>query len=481
MTMTTEVAPRRFGTGLTRARLRILGWFVLLVAGAVVAGLLIQRQALLARLERDLDATMRQELDELEALAGGVDPGTGRPFTSVQALFDLALDRNVPLDGEAVATFVAGAPAEATAGGELLFEDEPFVRATAAVQESTEGRVGTSRGEARYIARPVRIEGATTTVGVFVAAVFTEGEREEVEAGIRASALAALAALLGAGATAWIVAGRVLAPVREVTDAARLIGESDLSRRIPVEGDDEIAELATTFNEMLDRLEGAFAAQRAFLDDAGHELRTPITIVQGHLDLLGDDPDDRAETLALVQDELDRMGRIVSDLLVLARAEQPDFLRLGPVDLAVLVGEVHARAVALDERPWSVVVPPTPVVVTADRERLLQAVLNLVTNAVAHTPPGTAVEIGAGRDAAGRPVAWVADAGPGIAPADQARVFDRFTRLQPGRAGRASSGSGLGLAIVAAIVEAHGGSVAVDPTTPSGTLILITLGEDRTP
>jgi signal transduction histidine kinase len=124
---------------------------------------------------------------------------------------------------------------------------------------------------------------------------------------------------------AWIVAGRVLAPLRLLTETAHLISESDLTRRIPVQGIDEISELTITFNEMLDRLQAAFASQRDFINDAGHELRTPITIIRGHLELLGDDPQERRETVELVTDELDRMSRFVDDLLLLAKAEQPNF------------------------------------------------------------------------------------------------------------------------------------------------------------
>ncbi|MEJ7844821.1 MAG: HAMP domain-containing sensor histidine kinase [Acidimicrobiales bacterium] len=233
----------------------------------------------------------------------------------------------------------------------------------------------------------------------------------------------------------------------------------------PVGGQDEVGELATTFNQMLDRIETAFTTQRQFVDDAGHELRTPITVVQGHLDLLGDDPEERRETIEVVQDELDRMARIVNDMLLLAKAEQPDFLRPGPVDLGELVEDVRARAVALDDRPWNAVVPPGPVEIVADRGRLLQALVNLVANAARHTPSGTPVTIGAAVDQAGEVVLWVRDEGPGIAPADHGRIFERFARAGTGP--RPAGGAGLGLAIVSAIAEAHGGRVAL-ASVPGG-------------
>ena len=181
-----------------------------------------------------------------------------------------------------------------------------------------------------------------------------------------------LAVLLIASALAWVIAGRVLAPLRTLRTTAQAITETDLTRRIDVHGDDEIAELGRTFNAMLDRLEGAFASQRAFVSDAGHELRTPITIVRGHLELLGDDPLEREETIALVTDELDRMARFVEDLLLLAKAEQGDFLHLAPLDLDVLTDELYDKATALADRDWRLAGSGAGRL-TADRQRLTQA------------------------------------------------------------------------------------------------------------
>ena len=169
---------------------------------------------------------------------------------------------------------------------------------------------------------------------------------------LRIAAGVSIGVLLLASLLAWVVAGRVLAPLRVLRDTARSIGESDLTRRIPVEGDDELADLARTFNEMLDRLEEAFASQKAFISDAGHELRTAITILRGHLDVMGDDPSDRRETLELVSDELDRMSRLVNDLLLLAKANRPDLLQPETIDLDDLTRELFAKASALASRDW---------------------------------------------------------------------------------------------------------------------------------
>ena len=150
----------------------------------------------------------------------------------------------------------------------------------------------------------------------------------------------------------WLAAGRALAPLKALSNTARSINDTDLSRRIAVRGNDEIAELGTTFNEMLDRLDYAFTSQRAFMADVSHELRTPITIIRGHLETLGDDPEERREAMAVVADELDRMSRLVDDLLVLARASRPDFLRVEPLDLDLLTHDLFAKARQLGPRDW---------------------------------------------------------------------------------------------------------------------------------
>ena len=132
-----------------------------------------------------------------------------------------------------------------------------------------------------------------------------------------------MAILLLASAGAWFIAGRALAPVRQLTDTARSISQSDLTQRVEVRGTGDAAEMARTFNAMLDRLETVFRSQREFVEDTSHELRDPLTICRGHLELLGEDPDEQRQTVALVTDELDRMTRTVDDLQLLADSEHP--------------------------------------------------------------------------------------------------------------------------------------------------------------
>ena len=238
-------------------------------------------------------------------------------------IFDTFLSRNIPHEGEALFTFVDGQAFRASAGAPHALDREPdLVERWGSLTEAEGGSVDTPAGPARYLAVPIRQDGET--LGVFVVTNFVQAERQEINDAIRLGAFVSAGVLLVAAAAAWVTAGRVLAPVRVLTENARSITETDLSRRIPVTGDDEIAELTETFNSMLDRLDAAFATQRTFTDDAAHELRTPITIIRGHLELLGDDPDERAEVVEIVTDELDRMSRLVDDMLLLAKASGPD-------------------------------------------------------------------------------------------------------------------------------------------------------------
>jgi signal transduction histidine kinase len=246
-----------------------------------------------------------------------------------------------------------------------------------------------------------------------------------------------------------------------------------LSRRIEVTGTDDVYALAATFNAMLDRLEAAFTAQRSFLDDAGHELRTPITVVRGNIELLDStDARDVEEVRALVLDELDRMARLVDELTLLAKAQRPDFVRVGPVDLSSFTDDLMLLLQPLGARGW-VLESRAADVITADRQRLTQAVLQLAKNAVGATSEGDVIAVGTSVDRIRREVrVWVRDTGSGVPPEDRTRIFERFAR---GGTADLVEGSGLGLAIVAAIAEGHGGTVELDSTVGCGSTFTLLL------
>jgi two-component system, OmpR family, sensor kinase len=446
------------------ARGRILASIVVVLAFSTVVSILLVRQILLVRLSDRVEEALVQESREFRRLVRDRDPRTGERFgTDVQAIFDVYLDRNVPGEGEALLTFVDGRPYKSSASeryplGELRGRYAEWTALTEGRQSSFE----TSAGRVRSLAVPIVIGGRNR--GTFVVLYFLRAEREEYEETVRILAAVSFSVLLLASLLAWVVAGRVLAPLRELRHTAQSITETDLTRRIAVEGNDELADLARTFNDMLDRVEAAFASQRAFVNDASHELRTPITIVRGHLELIGDDPEDRRETIELVTDELDRMSRIVEDLLLLAKSDRSDFLRREPIAVDELTDTVLERARALAERDWRLE-GTAQGTIAADRRRLEQALINLAKNAAEHTEPGDPIAIGAELNGAEARI-WIADGGPGIAPRDRDRIFERFTRGDG--SARRSDGAGLGLAIARAIAEAHGGRVELESDVGHG-------------
>lgn len=465
-----EAEPRRgIRERLSGIRLRILLWYVLLLAAATVASVLVVRQVLLARLDERIDAALAQETQELRRLSDGNDPETGQPFRSdVPRILEVFLQSNVPSRNEAFLTFVDGRPyLRSRAVAPYRLEVDPdLVERLGSVDATRWGTDDTPAGKIRYVAVPLRVGGETR--GVFVGAIFRDLEASEITPAVQAAAGVGVVVLLMGTILAWRVARGILRPVSLVRTTAQTISESDLTRRIPVTGHDEISMLAGTFNRLLDRLERAFRTQRAFVDDAGHELRTPITIIRGHLELLDDDPQERRKTIGLVMDELDRMGRIVNDLLVLARAEQPDFLDLEVVDVKALTEEVHAKARALALRRWEIERVGHGRVV-ADRQRLTQAIVQLAQNAAGQTAQGDLVAIGSSISD-GEARFWVRDTGPGIGPDDQQRIFERFAR---GADGRRTEGAGLGLAIVRALAVAHGGRVEVHSRPGQGATFTI--------
>jgi two-component system OmpR family sensor kinase len=300
-------------------------------------------------------------------------------------------------------------------------------------------------------------------------------------------------ALLGIGG--YLVVRSSLRPLVEVEHTAEAIAAGDLSRRVPA-GDPrtEIGRLARSLNGMLGQIESAFRAREAsetsarrseermrqFVADASHELRTPLASVRGFAELYrqGAVPTDAevARVMRRIEDEAVRMGILVEDLLLLARVDEQRPLEYAPVDLLTIAGDaVHdARAVAPDRRiefePLPSGVPP---IVSGDDARLRQVAANLVSNAVTHTPPEATVRVRVGTQD-GWALLEVTDDGPGLAPEEAARVFERFYRADPSRT-RASGGSGLGLSIVAALVAAHGGTVEVDSAPGRGATFRVRL------
>ena len=288
-----------------------------------------------------------------------------------------------------------------------------------------------------------------------------------------------LLTVLLAALASWLIVGRALAPLGTVTDAAMQINRADdLSRRIPYHGppEDEIGRLIRAFNHTLGRLEQLFASQQRFLADVSHELRTPLTVIKGNVDLMRRMKSLDEESLTSIDQEANRLTRLVGDLLLLVQAESGNLsLNMKPVELDTLLlevshemrmlakGKVHIKVTGIDQ-----------VQVNGDRDRLKQVLLNLVANAIQYTPRGGRVLLSLGK-VGEQARLIVRDTGAGIPAKDLPHIFDRFYRAEKSRTRSGITGFGLGLSIAHWIVEHHGGRIEVDSQEGKGTTFCLWL------
>jgi len=312
--------------------------------------------------------------------------------------------------------------------------------------------------------------------GEVVGALEVGQSHEEIDETLGALLYILLAAtpitLVLAGIGGLLIAGRALEPVDSVTRLARRISAEDLSGRLDLDlPDDELGRLARTFDEMIARLEGAFRRQRQFTGDASHELRTPLTALKGQVEVAlarPREPDEYRDVLTGVNEEVDRLIRLVGSLLTLARADAGEIALLRePISLGdAVAGAVEQVEPLADLRGISLRLEPGPAVtVDADESLLLQLLLNLLDNAMKFTPSGGEVRANWGVDG-GAAFVTISDTGVGIAAEHLPHVFERFYRVDTARS-RAEGGTGLGLAISRWIVEAHGGEISA-ASTPGG-------------
>jgi len=267
---------------------------------------------------------------------------------------------------------------------------------------------------------------------------------------------------------------RSLAPLDSVTQTALQITRADdLSRRIPYQGptDDEIGQLIEAFNQTLSRLENLFHTQRRFVADVGHELRTPLTVIKGNITLMRKMGCSDEESLSSIEEEVDRLTRMVGDLLLLARAESGKLpLNRGLVELDTLLLEVMQQSYVLARGKLDLQLGEIDqVLVCGDRDRLKQVLINLVSNAIKYTPDGGKVVLGVSKDEE-QACLTVEDNGPGIPTEDLPHIFERFYRIEKSRT-RSSDGKGfgLGLSIAYWIVKHHDGEITVNSGVGEGT------------
>ncbi len=457
------------------ARTRILVWYILILTFAFGISIPIFRHLLFADIDARVRQDMAEELEDFrELLAEKSAVASPQIQVELKQFFDAYMARRIPEDEVYLIAFVDGQFYKSSPRGRPkdLDTDSALMRRWMQQTQPEQGEQLSGNpnvGSILYRVEPIQRQ--NQPLGVFVIAHTTAGERAEGLAATLIAAKVTFGVLLLALLLAWAASGRVLRPLQTLATTVEAIDESEMTRRIPVQGKGELARLATRFNDMMNRVETAFITQREFISDAGHELRTPITIIRGHLELMDVESIEQQETLAIVMDELDRMNRFVDDLIFLAKAERPDFLQLETLEAAALTQALFAKAQALAPRHWHLE-EVAQGRITVDRQRLTQAIMNLADNATQHTKTTDTITLGSAIGK-GKVHFWIRDTGTGIALADQKRIFERFARAAHQR--RRSEGAGLGLSIVRAIAIAHGGEVTVRSQLGSGSTFAIVL------
>ncbi|MEO9247886.1 HAMP domain-containing sensor histidine kinase [Citricoccus nitrophenolicus] len=469
--------------GALPVRTRVITLLVLLTAVALIlsgaTAYVLQRSSMV----QQIDDSLTRSVQEFRILAQeGIDPASGEPFSASDQLVFTAMQRTLPAEHEGMLGFRDGEISwTASSAVELRLErdpelvqwaaerfDEPFEDQGVAIQT-----LSTAQTTYRAVTVPIQFDNDTAPSLMLLAYDFS-AELQELDTTFLTYGLVGFGVLVLVGVAGWILVGRLLHPLRILQSTAAEISGTDLRGRVPVSGQDDVAGLAMTFNEMLDRLQDSFSSQRQLLDDVGHELRTPITIVQGHLELQdAADPDDVREVREIALEELDRMRLLVDDLVTLAKSGRPDFVTTQPVDVGPLTRDVLSKASPLGPRIWTLD-HAADVTVPLDAQRITQAWLQLASNAVKYSAEGSKVSIGS-QALSGTLRLWVRDQGIGIRPEDRESIFDRFGR---GSNSTRAEGSGLGLNIVTAIVGAHGGTVDVQSAPGIGSTFYLDLPLD---
>jgi heavy metal sensor kinase len=458
-------------------RFRLTFWYTLLLAVVLLIFALSFHAVVARALYREVDDTIRSQAER---------------FVTV---FEASIDpRRSRLPGTAI-VFASQVFAQATTiDGELIDKspglgDQQLSLPDSMHQLNLAGEAGfydwySDGATMRVYSAPVR-----SPEGAIVATVQVAQSLDTINTMLQ---VARLALLIGGGIAVALAAvggafisGTALRPLNRIAaTASRIARAEDLDQRIEgVYPDDEVGQLAGTFNEMMGRLQDLFNTQQRLVADVSHELRTPLATIQGNIDLLrrgaGNDPTMLRESLEAIDQEVARMSRLVRDLLLLAEADAGVQLTLKPIELDTLLLEVYREALLMANGRIKVRLGhEDQAQVQGDADRLKQLLLNLVSNAIAYTPAEGSVTLSLHR----RPDNWVrvtvADTGVGIAPEDLPHIFDRFWRVDRART-RAAGGSGLGLSIAMSIAEAHGGTLTVDSEPGKGSTFEVLLPQCR--
>jgi signal transduction histidine kinase len=332
----------------------------------------------------------------------------------------------------------------------------------------------------RVLSTPIKVRGQDRYLGILQAGMYLTNVERYQHVLFSVLVTGCLVAMILSAAGGWFLINRSLAPLTSVTETALQITRADdLSRRIPYSGppEDEVGKLINAFNQTLSRLEKLFDSQKRFIADVGHELRTPLTVIKGNAELMRRMNCSDDESLSSIESEVDRLTRMVGDLLLLAQAESGKLpMIMKTVELDTLMLEVMQQMKVLARGKLTLKVGEIDqVLVCGDQDRLKQVLVNLISNAIKYTPEGGEVVVGLGK-VDSKACLVVSDSGPGIPPEDRPHIFERFYRGEKSRTrGKDGKGYGLGLSIAYWIVQNHGGTIDVNPRQPRGTTFTVWL------
>lgn len=447
----------------------LLAGLALLTSGFIVG--ILQHRAILEAVDRQL----LQSREELRVLAlEGVDPETGQAFAGPSELLHTYLARTVIGADEGELAVVDGS-VQWVASADVDLRPEDDAELVSQLMPLATGRqivvdtFTTATSHYRVLVVPVHFPDAS---GALVHVYDLRVTEAQLARTMTLYAIVAAGTVLLLVLAAWFSVGRLLRPIEELRRAADSIQERDLTTRVPVRGRDDLAALSATINRMLDRVQRSVEGQRQLLDDVGHELRTPITVVRGHMELIdADDPADVRETRQLVLDEVDRMGVLVNDMLMLAQSTESDFVKPQWYDVASLTDQVLEKARALGDRAWRLE-RIASAEAFLDPGRMTQAWLQLAANAVKYSGVGTPITLGSSLER-GEVLMWVKDRGIGIEPDQLEVVRQRFGRTKA--AASHAQGAGLGLSIVESIMIAHGGRLEIESVPGEGSTFTMVL------
>lgn len=441
--------------------------------------LIFSRWSVTEQVRQRVDQDIIKQMNELQVLAtSGINPLTSQPFKTSDALLETFLSRRISPENETMFGTVDGIVTFRSLGDSTLRvdKDSSFLTLVNTFSRPSLGTFSSSAGELRYGVYP--IVGLDEKTGRLVIVTNIDAELSATNTLFRNLTVGLILLFTLTGLILRFIVRRALTPIVNLTTAAQNVSKDNFLRPLDFETqkvNDEITLLGKEFNSMLTRLEASFRDQQRFIDDAGHELRTPLTILKGHIELMQRE-NSSSLSLGIIEDEVNRMTRLVQDLQSLTKASQPNFIQIQPFASDVFIKEVQEKAQSIFSNTIELEQYDSAQVF-GDKQRLTQAMLQLIENASKYSPRDSRIVIGL-RLLSSQVQIYVKDVGRGIPDDAKEQVFSRFFQVDNTHSESDVGGIGLGLSIVKAIVEGHRGRIAITDNFPHGSIFNITIPQD---